>query len=187
MIQCEKCSAQFADGYTTCPYCGAPVAAAIQPHTETQQETPAPQPETQQSNPQQGYPQQGYPQQGYPQQGYPQQGYPQQGYPQQGYPQQGYPQQGYPQQGYPQQGYPQQGYPQQGYPNYYQPMSTDRKANGGEIAVAILLPIVGAILYYVYKSDKPTAAKTINTASLISFAVRFALYILMIIISVGAM
>ena len=128
-----------------------------------------------------GYPQQGYPQQGYPQQGYPQQGYPQQGYPQQGYPQQGYPQQGYPQQGYPQRGY---GYP---YANGYNQFPEDRKANGLELAVAILFPIAGAIMYYIYRSSKPTAAKTLNYASLISFAVRLLLYFMMIFFTIATL
>ena len=111
----------------------------------------------------------------------PQQGYPQQGYPQQGYPQQGYPQQGYPQQGYPQQGY---GYP---YANGYNQFPEDRKANGLELAVAILFPIAGAIMYYIYRSSKPTAAKTLNYASLISFAVRLLLYFMMIFFTVATL
>ncbi|MBO5164684.1 MAG: hypothetical protein J6B75_09660 [Ruminococcus sp.] len=45
----------------------------------------------------------------------------------------------------------------------------DRKANAGEIIIAILFPIIGAILYYVYKKDKPTAAKTLNLVSVIAF------------------
>ena len=105
----------------------------------------------------------------------------QQGYPQQGYPQQGYPQQGYPQQGYPQQGY---GYP---YANGYNQFPEDRKANGLELAVAILFPIAGAIMYYIYKSSKPTAAKTLNYASLISFAVRLLLYFIMIFFTIAAL
>ena len=109
-------------------------------------------------------------QEGYPQQGYPQQGYPQQGYPQQGYPQQGYPQQGYPQQGYPQQGYPQQGYPQQGYPGMYFNTNTDRQANAGEIVLAALFPIAGAIMYYIYRHEKPTAARTLNIVAWCAFA-----------------
>ncbi len=58
------------------------------------------------------------------------------------------------------------------------PAVTDRKANGGEIAIAILFPIVGAILYYVYKGDKPTAAKTINKVSLLAFLAYFLIGIL---------
>lgn len=55
---------------------------------------------------------------------------------------------------------------------------TDRKANGGEIAIAILFPIIGAILYYVYKGDKPTAAKTINKISMLAFLAYFLIGIL---------
>ena len=194
MIQCQNCNAQLEEQVTSCPYCGKPIPQ-IQPAPEASPfaaQAAAPQPDYQQQGyPQQGYPQQGYPQQGYPQQGYPQQGYPQQGYPQQGYPQQGYPQQGYPQQGYPQQGYPQQGYPQRGYgypyANGYNQFPEGRKANGLELAVAILFPIAGAIMYYIYRSSKPTAAKTLNYASLISFAVRLLLYFMMIFFTIATL
>ena len=173
MIQCQNCNAQLEEQVTSCPYCGKPIPQ-IQPAPEASPfaaQAAAPQPDYQQ-----GYPQQGYPQQGYPQQGYPQQGYPQQGYPQQGYPQQGYPQQGYPQQGY--------GYP---YANGYNQFPEDRKANGLELAVAILFPIAGAIMYYIYRSSKPTAAKTLNYASLISFAVRLLLYFMMIFFTIATL
>ena len=101
--------------------------------------------------------------------------------PQPDYQQQGYPQQGYPQQGYPQQGY---GYP---YANGYNQFPEDRKANGLELAVAILFPIAGAIMYYIYRSSKPTAAKTLNYASLISFAVRLLLYFMMIFFTIATL
>lgn len=56
--------------------------------------------------------------------------------------------------------------------------STDREANGGELLVAFLFPIVGAILYYIYKADKPTAAQKINKISIAAFFMWFALGLL---------
>ena len=66
------------------------------------------------------------------------------------------------------QGQPMQGQPMYGQP-MQQPMNQDRPAEGWEILICILFPIVGAILYYVYKGDHPTAAKTLNRASLLAF------------------
>ncbi len=54
----------------------------------------------------------------------------------------------------------------------------DRKANAGEIIIAVLFPIIGAILYYVYRKDKPTAAKTLNLVSVIAFLAYIVLPIL---------
>lgn len=49
--------------------------------------------------------------------------------------------------------------------------TTDRPASALEIIITILIPIVGAVLYYAYKNDKPTAAKTLNKIAIIAFVV----------------
>ncbi len=68
------------------------------------------------------------------------------------------------------QGQPTQGQPMYGQPTQWQqPMRQDRPAEGWEIALCIFIPIAGAILYYVYKKDQPTAAKTLNRVSMLAF------------------
>ena len=46
---------------------------------------------------------------------------------------------------------------------------TDREANAGELLAAFLIPIIGAVLYYVYRDSKPTAAEKINKVSIAAF------------------
>ncbi len=71
---------------------------------------------------------------------------------------------------YPQQGQYQQPYQQQYYQQpYQQPINPDEPANGGLIALAILIPIVGIILGCVSMSDgKKKAGKTYLIAALIA-------------------
>lgn len=66
------------------------------------------------------------------------------------------------------------------------PANTDRPASGGEILLTVLWPILGAILYYVYKSSKPTAAKQLNKISIASFLAWFAIIILWSVITASA-
>lgn len=47
------------------------------------------------------------------------------------------------------------------------------------VMIGLLLPIIGAVLYYVLKSSNPKAAKIVNTCSWISIII----YILLILIT----
>ena len=151
MAFCKNCGAQINDFYSVCPSCGTadPVEnqAAMQSVDMPQQFAQPGYPQQQQFA-QPGYPQQQqFAQPGYPQQQqFAQPNYPQQQqFAQPNYPQQQYGQNGFPQQ-YGQNGYSQQRqYTQAG---YYGQFSEDRKANAGEIILAVLFPLIGLILYW---------------------------------------
>ncbi len=64
--------------------------------------------------------------------------------------------------------------------------NTDRPATGVEILLTVLWPILGAILYYVYKSNKPTASKQLNKVSIISFLAWFAIGFLLSVLAASA-
>lgn len=56
--------------------------------------------------------------------------------------------------------------------------ANNRQATSGEVIIAALFPIIGAILYYFYKRNCPNVAKTMNTVSVTSFIVYIVLYIM---------
>ena len=93
---------------------------------------------------------------------------------QNGYNQGGYSQQGYNQNGYSQNGYDQNGYSQQGYqPNGgYTPEDPEPDKKKGSVGAGILsffLPLIGLILFFVWKKNKPGKAKSAGIGALIGF------------------
>lgn len=69
---------------------------------------------------------------------------------------------------------------------------SDQNPNPGQGAdtimkvVSFCFPIVGAILYFVWKNEKPQAAKDVCKFALIGFGVSIVLYIIMMVMGVAA-
>ena len=154
---CKNCGQPLEDGALFCANCNAPVEGFSAGNAAQPQTPPVNAGNSYSAQPQAPYdaPQQPY---GAPQQPY---GAPQQPY---GTPQQPY---GAPQQPY---GAPQQPY---GYPG--QPMVSQEPASMGLRVLCWFFPIVGIILYFVKKDEKPVYAKQCGKAALISIIVNIAL------------
>ena len=57
----------------------------------------------------------------------------------------------------------------------YQQTGADRKPEIYEIVLSVLFPIVGIILYFMHRNDKPTAASMLLKVALIAYGARFIL------------
>ncbi len=101
-------------------------------------------------------------------------------------PQQPYAQQMPPQQPYAQQPYAQQPYAQQPYAPYGAPMPSQEPASMGLRVLCWFFPIVGIILYFVKKDEKPVYAKQCGKAALISIIVYAVFYVLVMVLGVAA-
>lgn len=111
------------------------------------------------------------------QQGYNNYQQPAGGYQQPGYQQPGYQQPPYQQGGYQQSGYQQPPY-QQPYQNPYQAPAGLDIPSGGFNALSFFFPIVGLILYLVWKDTTPNKAKACGKFALIGWLVGFVSIIL---------
>ena len=87
------------------------------------------------------------------------------------------------QQGYNQQGYTQQGYTQQPYYNAPQtaPAQPDAPSTGFGI-LSFFFPLVGLILYLVWKDDSPLKAKSAGKGALIGLIVSVVMVVLLLVI-----
>lgn len=92
------------------------------------------------------------------------------------------PQQPYAQQPIP----PQQPYAQQPYAPYGAPPVSQEPASMGLRVLCWFIPIVGIILYFVKKDEKPVYAKQCGKAALISIIVYVVFYILIMVLGVAA-
>ena len=55
------------------------------------------------------------------------------------------------------------------------------KANGWLILLCVLIPLIGLVLYFVYKDTEPRAAKSYGRSSLISFLIGLVIFIIMVV------
>ena len=78
----------------------------------------------------------------------------------------------------PQQPYGQPQQPYQPYPGYGAPQVSQEPASGGLRFLCWLIPLVGIILYFVKKDEKPVYAKQCGVAALVSIIMCVVFYFL---------
>lgn len=68
-------------------------------------------------------------------------------------------------------------------------MSTNKPDNGGFLwgLLGFLIPIVGLVLFLVWKDERPKTAKAAGVGALVSFGLSVLMYLLMMVMGIGLM